>query len=229
MNIEQLQDAINLIDDDLLEEVDKIRNQECHVTVRRNKRQWNRLVTIAACFCIFGISAYATKDFWIRGFTDMGIGTEQESDGLIMNEAMEEEADDEGDVIAGLDSSSKEDGNVAVKDQSNNLPDDTSENTSAEIPSVYVEITEWQEDGFYGIAQNEVEKGLLTEGTRVFVELDSHISIDKGKLPAGSLVFVNFMTSGEELHAEDDSSIRKILYAVEVGAVKNTERGRKNE
>ncbi len=57
MNIDNIHDAIGLLDDDLIEAVDKLRNNGKQNRQVEKKTVWVKAVSIAACFCIV-ISAY---------------------------------------------------------------------------------------------------------------------------------------------------------------------------
>lgn len=57
MNVHNLHDALNQIDDELIEEVDKLRTKP-----KRNKRVWQRLLAVAACLCIVTVSVLAVRE-----------------------------------------------------------------------------------------------------------------------------------------------------------------------
>lgn len=52
MNIENIHDALNLLDDEMIETVDKLRNEKTQIIKMRTKKTWMRWGTIAACLCL---------------------------------------------------------------------------------------------------------------------------------------------------------------------------------
>ena len=59
-NKEKLQDALGMLDDDLLLEVEKLRR----MPQKRRSFQWHRLGAIAACLCVLVGSVFAGR--WIK-------------------------------------------------------------------------------------------------------------------------------------------------------------------
>lgn len=62
MNIDNIHDALNLLDDDIIEEVDKLRNKGKQSRQKEKKTVWLKTVSIAACLCIV-VCAYAVGKF----------------------------------------------------------------------------------------------------------------------------------------------------------------------
>ena len=68
MNIDNLHDALNLLDDDLIEEVDGLRSERKLQTKKRSRKWVARWISLAAAFVLFVVSAYAVGALWMRGF-----------------------------------------------------------------------------------------------------------------------------------------------------------------
>ena len=58
MNIENIHDALNLLDDEMIETVDKLRNEKTQIIKMRTKKTWMRWGTLVACLCLVA-SIYA--------------------------------------------------------------------------------------------------------------------------------------------------------------------------
>lgn len=58
MNIENIHDALNLLDDEMIETVDKLRNEKTQIIKMRTKKTWMRWGTLVACLCLVA-SVYA--------------------------------------------------------------------------------------------------------------------------------------------------------------------------
>ena len=81
MNIDNLHDAFNLLDDDLIQEVDTLRNERKQHN-KKSSRKWTvRWTSLAAGFVIFVVSAYAVSVLFLRGF-----GGAKKSDSSVMVE-----------------------------------------------------------------------------------------------------------------------------------------------
>lgn len=57
MNAYNLHDALNQLDDELIEQVDKLRAKP-----KSNKRVWQRLLAVAACLCIVTVAVLAVRE-----------------------------------------------------------------------------------------------------------------------------------------------------------------------
>lgn len=67
MNIDNIHDALNLLDDDIIEEVDKLRNKGKQSRQKEKKTVWLKTVSIAACLCIV-VCAYAFGKLGLDGY-----------------------------------------------------------------------------------------------------------------------------------------------------------------
>lgn len=68
MNIDHIHDALNLLDDDLIETVEKLRNEKTHIIKMNRKNTWIRWVSIAACLCLVVVSVYVTNGFGLMSY-----------------------------------------------------------------------------------------------------------------------------------------------------------------
>lgn len=73
MNIENIHDALNLLDDEMIETVQKLRAEKTQIIKMRTKKTWMRWVSIAACLCIV-VSVYATNGFKFQQNKGAGSG-----------------------------------------------------------------------------------------------------------------------------------------------------------
>lgn len=53
MNIENIHDALNLLDDEMIETVDKLRKEKTQIIKMRRKKKWIRWVSIAKGLLVF--------------------------------------------------------------------------------------------------------------------------------------------------------------------------------
>lgn len=83
MNIENMHDALNHLDDDMIEAVDKLRNEKTQIKKLHRKSTWIRWVSIAACLCLV-VSVYATDGFGLLSYNsaDDDSATEETLDGI---------------------------------------------------------------------------------------------------------------------------------------------------
>lgn len=59
MNIDNIHDALGLLDDDMIEAVDKLRNEKMQSKKGHSKVPWVRWISVAACLSFIVISVYA--------------------------------------------------------------------------------------------------------------------------------------------------------------------------
>lgn len=202
MNIDNLHDALNLLDDEFIEEVDKLRTKR-----KRRKNLSMRWLSLAACFCIVILGVYVLASFghWQNIATKDSACTESITEDSILDQnamVKDEIEDSTGDTDAKQESISDS------TDSSNNTSEDTTE-----MPSVLVEIVEWTDVGFNGKIVGIVDTTTYAEGTEVHVVFENTIyvgePIENGihyvkKIPnaadfsVGSVVRVQFYESESE-------------------------------
>ena len=216
MNIDNLHDALNLLDDDLIHEVDVLRSEGMQQKIKGSRKWIVRWMSLAACFVIFLVSAYAVSTLLLRGF-----GGAKKSDSSVMVE--------ENTTIKG-DSPTTEEDKEALPSQDSSTESENASAASGEAKSeaheIIVEVTELINAGFVGVIKKSADTETYTEGTKLTVlmmEKDStggNSTIDVQHLtdelsdvafPVGSVVIVRFMnqdvvdTGSEEIMLYADS------------------------
>lgn len=210
MNIENIHDALNLLDDDMLEAVDKLRNEKTQITKLHRKNMWVRWGAVAACLCIVAVSVYVTDGFGLMSFKDADSNSAQ-----IEVESDSTTAENESKEVAG------ESSPVEVETDTDQITD----KSTVEMPSVLVEIVSWQENGFIGTIAGIVDTEKYAVGTTVTVKFEDTASIkvssengtqyeehipDSTDFPEGSVVCVQFSAG------ETESNTEIILYAEQI-------------
>ena len=188
MREDLIHDALNLLDDDLISEVECLRSRK-----KSRTKQWMSWAAMAACMCIVIGSI-------LNGRLPVGIGQNSESADMehMSNSAggNEEAAESELPIQAeGL------------------INEEKAENESMrEVPAFLVEIEEWRGEGFFGTIVGIVDTEIYPVGTPVFVEMPESLKLaDTNELYSeGNVVHVQFREK-----AEKD---RVILYAEQIWA-----------
>ena len=188
MREEKIHDALNLLDDDLIGEVEFLRSRK-----RSNSRKWMSWGAMAACMCIIAGSLYAN----------------------LLGGMKHSESADAGASIGNLESmqetdiqyGSKDDSDKPVTAENEQIKDKVGQEESREVPSVLVEIIKWEAAGFKGIVTGIVDTDIYSIGTEVYVKMDESMMLAdcNGTYPEGSVVRVQFY--------ERDEDDRIILFA----------------
>lgn len=203
MNHEKIHDALNLIDDSMIEEVDRLR-----ASGRKSRKLRISLISAAACLCILLLGVAITASSGLL-----------RPDNVVSDSAYPE-------ITENRNNSDKTDGeyytfgNSGSPDYAAPQPDET--------PSVLVKISSWQDDGFTGTVAGIVDTTKYSVGTQVKVIMGEHICIvtpanngyhytqrtpEPADFPAGSVVRVQFGSSAIKAQDNDNSSAQIILYA----------------
>lgn len=201
MNIDNLHDALNLLDDDLIHEVDVLRS-EGKQNNRRYSRKWIvRWTSLAAGLVLFVVSAYAVSALWLKGFG----GAEKSDSSVMVEENMV------GENIKEESAEVETDNNAMPSHQESTVNDNSSVVTGeskTEAYEVKVEITAWMQEGFIGIIKESDYTDVYTVGTELTILLNeqdsegetSAIGVqhkdnaeDDAEYPVGSVVVVRFM------------------------------------
>ncbi len=219
MNIDNLHDALNLLDDELIEEVEVLRKKR-NLEAQRSIRKWvSRWARVAASLLLCFVSVYTVGSLFLKGF-----GGNKKSDTST------------GIVGEGTSIESENKGNVDDKDHFEEVTDGSGvdENTStgtgestADAREIKVEVTALVREGFVGIIKESADKELYTVGTELTVVLPEeyliggngttnvgHKDQEVGDVafPVGTVVIVRFM----EKEGTDTSNIEHMVYADEV-------------
>lgn len=214
MKQEQIHDALNLLDDDMIEAVAVLRASSVVDDKRKQKVRWIKYMSAVACLCvvILGMSV------WINDKPDDGVNRPHNGMGMSDGEKMSE-AETPGTVTDG------------------NTDGITNENTDGnmdglEVPSVLVKIEMWQENGFNGVVAGIVDTDIFKEDTKIQVIFMEDISVgilyedgikfekripDKADFPTGSIVHVQF-AKFEKIsdNSNDANDNRCIIYVEEI-------------
>lgn len=150
MNIDNMHDALNLLDDDLIEGVARLRNEKMQTMQKQRNKMWMSMVSVAACICIVAVSMYATDGFGLMVRKGGVMGGEQSA-----GTAFEQEGELTG----------NEDGTEELKG-------------ATESPSVLVEIISWGENGFTGTVTGIVDTEKYPVGTTVSIQFHEDICIE---------------------------------------------------
>ncbi len=214
MKQEQIHDALNLLDDDMIETVEALRDKEGlneELILERSRSQkmqkslWIKYMSVAACLCVVVLGMLAWQHYRINILNNdtcdgVGntIGNDEDLEGMINSDGLT------GGPSQGLDG--------VVPDGT--APDGTLDGavdgsvSLGELPSVLVRIDEWQENGFKGRVAGIVDTDIFAEGTKIRVIFNENISVgieinggmkfetgvpDKADFPIGSIVRVQFV------------------------------------
>ncbi len=219
MNIDNLHDALNLLDDELIEEVEVLRNKR-NLEAQRSIRKWvSRWARVAASLLLCFVSVYTVGSLFLKGF-----GGNKKSDTST------------GIVGEGTSIESENKGNADDKDRFEEVTDGSGvdENTStgtgeatSDAREIKVEVTALVREGFVGIIKESADTELYTVGTELTVVLPEEYLIGENgttnvehkdhevgdvAFPVGTVVIVRFM----EKEGTDTSNIEHMVYADEV-------------
>ena len=223
MNIDNLHDALNLLDDDLIEEVDGLRSERKLQTKKRSRKWGARWTSLAAAFVLFVVSAYAVGALWMRGF-----GGAKKSDSSVIVE--------ENTTNKGESSTIEEDTEASSTQQESTVTDNSSAATGeskSEACEIKVEVTELKNEGFVGVIKESADTETYTVGTELTVVLMEDKWLVEGDtidvqhkdyvtddvaFPVGSVVIVRFMPQENTRPngGTDTENTEYILYADEI-------------
>ena len=223
MNIDNLHDALNLLDDDLIEEVEVLRSERKMQVQRRSKKWIVRWMSLAAGFVIFLVSAYAVSTLFMRGF-----GGAKKSDSSVMIE--------ENTTIKGESPTNEEDKEALPPQEESTVTDNSSAATGeskSEAREIKVEVTELKNEGFVGVIKESADTETYTVGTELTVVLMEDKWLVEGDtidvqhkdyvtddvaFPVGSVVIVRFMPqeNTKPNNGTDTENTEYILYADEI-------------
>lgn len=223
MNIDNLHDALNLLDDDLIHEVEMMRSERKQQTIKRSRKWIVRWMSLAAGFVIFVVSAYAVSNLFLRGF-----GSAKKSDSSVMVE--------ENTTIKGESSTTEEDTEASPSQQESTVTDNSSAVTGeskSEAREIKVEVTALKNEGFIGVIKESADTETYTVGTELTVVLMEDKWLVEGDaidvqhkdyvtddvaFPVGSVVIVRFMPQENTRPngGTDTENTEYILYADEI-------------
>ncbi len=220
MKQEQIHDALNLLDEDMIQAVEELRDKS------ETRKPWMKYMSLAACLCVVILGAFAWQQIR-QNFPDNDkvgdaantYGNDEDFDGML-----------EGDGLTGGPSHGL-DGEVAEGETGGNndgatadFPDDGTTDINiniGEVPSVLVRIDAWMEDGFAGVVAGLVDTDVFDVGADIQVIFDDNISVcipvaggmtfetgapDKNDFPVGSIVRVQFVKSEQASAGTGDAT-----------------------
>lgn len=212
MNSEQIHDALNYLDEDLILSVEQLRNGS-----RKIRKQW---AAIAACLCLLITGAFAARGFGLFPISQ----TPPTPTNATPTNATQATPTDAPTIPTGA--------GVTDGSQSTSQVDETTSPLAPtgilECPSILITISAWENSGFLGEVSGFVDTDSIPMGTTVAVHFTSNISTDvlhgnvlywtpgapdADDFPVGSTVCVRFCSS--ESHT--DGSVT--LYVEAVSAV----------
>ena len=200
MNIDNLHDAFNQLDDDLIQEVDTLRNERKQHN-KKSSRKWTvRWTSLAAGFVIFVVSAYAVSVLFLRGF-----GGAKKSDSSVMVE--ENTVTDNSSAATGESKSEACEIKVEVTELKNEgFVGVIKESADTEKYVVGTELTVVL-----------MEDKWLVEGDAIDVQYKDY-ETDDVAFPVGSVVIVRFMPQENTRSNDgtDTANTEIILYADEI-------------
>ena len=200
MNIDNLHDAFNLLDDDLIQEVDTLRNERKQHN-KKSSRKWTvRWTSLAAGFVIFVVSAYAVSVLFLRGF-----GGAKKSDSSVMVE--ENTVTDNSSAATGESKSEACEIKVEVTELKNEgFVGVIKESGDTETYTVGTELTVVLMEDLW-----------LVEGVAIDVQYKDY-ETDDVAFPVGSVVIVRFMPQENTRSNDgtDTANTEIILYADEI-------------
>lgn len=212
MNSEQIHDALNYLDEDLILSVEQLRNGS-----RKIRKQW---AAIAACLCLLITGAFAARGFGLFPISQ----TPPTPTNATPTNATQATPTDAPTTPTGA--------GVTDGSQSTSQVDETTSPLAPtgilECPSILITISAWENSGFLGEVSGFVDTDSIPMGTTVAVHFTSNISTDvlhgnvlywtpgapdADDFPVGSTVCVRFCSSG----SHTDGSVT--LYVEAVSAV----------
>lgn len=205
MNSDRIHDALNYLDEDLIRPVEQLRN-------RGSRKTWTHWAAIAACFCLLATGVLTANKYGLLPIVPT----------LPDHVITPTNAPQAGTVSTGAGSAG---GSHMEATQATAAPQ-TPPLGTAEVPSVLITVSGWEDNGFRGSVSGIVNTDIVPVGTAVLVQFAQNISVelpegdvlisipgppDAADFPAGSTVHVRFCRS----EANPDGSIT--LYAEAIG------------
>lgn len=209
MNIDNIHDALNYLDDDMIEAVDNLRKEKSQYKTSQ-KVAWVRWASVAACFCLIAASVYATAELEL-----LQLGGPRKD--AVKNES----ADGSWDEVGGSDMEAPDMENN-MDNESDGAPDNntgTNSNVEATVLQLEIKITEWKEDGFEGVVVISEDEKFLKLGQQVFVKCDNFVT-SQAEFPKGSVVAV---TGRKSIGESQDGTVT--FYAVDIGNILSNKQG----
>lgn len=223
MNIDNLHDALNLLDDDLIEEVEVLRSERKMQVQRRSKKWIVRYASLAACVLLCVVCVYAVGGFFLNVLT----GGKKSDSSAIGGE----------DIVIKGESATVESEQDAVPPQDSGTESENTTTATGEAKSeareIKVEVTALVREGIVGVVKESDDTEMYDVGTELTVVLLEDKSLvesgavgmqyqeyvaDDVAFPVGSVVIVRFMPqeNTKPNNGTDTENTEYILYADEI-------------
>lgn len=160
MNSNRIHDALNYLDEDLIRPVEQLRNSG------GGRKPWKHWAAIAACFCLLATGAFAVSKFAPTPPDHVITPTNATQAGTVPTDA---------DVADG----------AHMEVTQSTAATQTPPLATAEVPSVLVTVSGWEDNGFRGTVSRIVDTGIFPVGTDVLVRFAQNISVE---LPEGDVL-----------------------------------------
>ena len=222
MNIDNLHDALNLLDDELIEEVEVLRNKR-NLEAKRHIKKWvARWTRIAAGLLLCFVSVYAIGSLFSK---EVGGGKKSDTSSSVVGEGTNIELENKGNADGKDHYEHVTDGSSS----DDNTSTGTGESTS-DAREIKVEVTALVREGFMGIVKESADNELYAIGTELTVVLPEEYQIGENgttnvghkdqeigdvAFPVGTVVIVRFMMQ-ENTVPNDGTETTNILYADEI-------------
>ena len=230
MKQEQIHDALNLLDDDLIEAVDDLRDKaglnealfkERSNSQKKQKTPWIKYMSVAACLCVAVLGAFVWRHYEAKD------SAKNKYDGV-------SDTDGSNKTTEGNTSNDSLTGNAPDQELDGATPDGTLEETVdgsisvVEVPSVLVRIDAWTENGFKGVVAGIVDTDIFSVGAGICVVFNENIRVtikteeymkfeggapDKRDFPVGSVVRVQFVKHEQATEGASDTKHAGTIFA----------------
>lgn len=224
MNIDNLHDALGLLDDEFVEEVERLRSKQKAASYHRNKKQVLRYAMIAACLLICVVSIYAFDGSLFKGLSgskksDSSVNVKEEYSDTIGGNTSEKADQDE-----------MPSQNSSVKDESSNTAAGESKTEARELK---LEVTKVTKESIIGIVKEsdnaeEYSVGMVLKVMLPTYQVEEESGIvelkhkdnseDDMTFPLGSVLTVRFrlQENTQPNDGSDATHTEDILYPDEV-------------
>lgn len=219
MKPDKIHDALNLINDEWIEAVEKLRSN------RKRRKIWYEnmrgIFTVAACLCLMFLGIYTFDNFnlFSTGYEQAASSELEEVEDYVVSEESESEG-------VSAESTWDDEGAEDVSDESEDAAESAVE-VEEWVRTAYVKIIEWQPDGFVGTVTDATKLDAYDIGAELFVKINenSYIEIytdtisyfadgmpDPQEIPVGTEVYVYFDV--REVYVETSESSKEVKNVV---------------
>lgn len=211
MRPEKIQDALNYLDDDMIEEVDRLRQ-----IPEKRKKVRLRYVSLAACFCLLMTGVIIASS---RGLFDPDSAIKDEGSSSVISDRETAGSND------GFEKDSVKNEHFTADDEikpetagdldSDGIEEEAGEESEEEMPGLLVRIDEWHNDGFSATVTEMIDTDVYPVGEKLEIRFDEGINVvtpgedgsyvwdqrvpAEDEFPVSTQVLIQFRDSGEKL------------------------------